>query len=105
MCVIPGRGLNSRGRTHDVHAVAPAWLAKLPSVQRVQWDVPGDEAKKPVWQSVHAESEALPGAGLLFPAGQTRHEALLEPPASGLYVPAKHGSKVCRTLAEPTAAQ
>ena len=47
----------------------------------------------------------LPGIGLALPAAHAMHDALLDAPVSGLYVPAGHGSNVCRTLAAPSEAQ
>ena len=43
--------------------------------------------------------------GLALPAAHAMHALLLDEPASGLNVPAGHGSKVCRMLAAPVAAQ
>ena len=47
----------------------------------------------------------LPGIGQALPGGHAMHDALLERPSNGLYVPAAHGVYVCRTLAAPSEAQ
>ena len=47
----------------------------------------------------------LPGIELAVPTGQATHEALLEAPSVGLYVPAGHGVNVCLSPRAPTTAQ
>ena len=54
---------------------------------------------------MHELELVLPGMGLALPGGQPTHEALLELPSVGLYVPAEHGVKVMVALTAPTVAQ
>ena len=90
---------------HSRHAVAALSFMNLPGAHSSHLALPASAAWLPGRQLRHTEALELPEIGLALPEAHAWHAALLELPRSGLNVPASHGSKVCRALAAPVAAQ
>ena len=91
--------------SHERQVSEPVSLAKVPVAHGAHVAEPGWLAAVPTLHGVHADALLLPGIGLALPRSHLRHTDMFELPRSGLTVPAGHGSKVCRTLAAPLAAQ
>ena len=91
--------------SHERQVSEPVSLANVPVAHRAHVAEPGWLAAVPVPHGMHADALLLPGIGLAVPAVQLRHAEMFLLPRAGLNVPAGHGSKVCRTLAAPLAAQ